>query len=40
LLLGDPTKALTQLGWVPEYDLASLVREMVNSDLNLIGTSN
>jgi GDPmannose 4,6-dehydratase len=36
LLLGDPTKALTQLGWVPEYDLASLVKEMVNSDLKLI----
>jgi len=40
LLLGDPTKAKTQLGWTPEYDLASLVKEMVNSDLNLIGTSN
>jgi GDPmannose 4,6-dehydratase len=36
LLLGDPTKALTQLGWVPEYDLASLVKEMVNSDLGLV----
>jgi GDPmannose 4,6-dehydratase len=33
LLLGDPTKAKTQLGWVPEYDLAGLVREMVESDL-------
>jgi GDPmannose 4,6-dehydratase len=37
LLLGDPTKALTQLGWVPEYDLASLVKEMVLSDLGLLG---
>jgi GDPmannose 4,6-dehydratase len=36
LLLGDPTKALTQLGWVPEYDLAGLVREMVASDLALM----
>lgn len=36
LLLGDPTKALTQLGWVPEYDLASLVKEMVHSDLGLV----
>jgi GDPmannose 4,6-dehydratase len=35
LLLGDPTKALTQLGWVPEYDLASLVKEMVLSDLKV-----
>jgi GDPmannose 4,6-dehydratase len=33
LLLGDPTKAKTQLGWTPEYDLAGLVREMVASDL-------
>jgi len=33
LLLGDPTKAKTQLVWEPEYDLAGLVREMVASDL-------
>ena len=33
LLLGDPTKAKTQLGWEPEYDLAGLVKEMVASDL-------
>ena len=33
LLLGDPTKAKTQLGWEPKYDLAGLVREMVASDL-------
>jgi GDPmannose 4,6-dehydratase len=36
LLLGDPTKAKTQLGWVPEYDLAGLVKEMVHSDLGLV----
>ena len=36
LLLGDPTKAKTQLGWTPEYDLASLVKEMVLSDLKLM----
>jgi GDPmannose 4,6-dehydratase len=36
LLLGDPTKAKTQLGWEPEYDLASLVKEMVHSDLKLM----
>ncbi|MCX8486192.1 MAG: GDP-mannose 4,6-dehydratase, partial [Crocinitomicaceae bacterium] len=36
LLLGDPTKAKTQLGWTPEYDLAGLVREMVASDLRLV----
>ena len=36
LLLGDPTKAKTQLGWEPKYDLAGLVREMVASDLRLV----
>jgi len=36
LLLGDPTKAKTQLGWEPEYDLAGLVEDMMVSDLDLI----
>ena len=35
LLLGDPTKANTQLGWKPKYDLAMLVKEMMQSDLDL-----
>ena len=35
LLLGDPTKANTQLGWQPEHDLASLVKDMVENDLKL-----
>ena len=35
LLLGDPTKAMTKLGWKPKYDLASLVKEMVESDVLL-----
>ena len=35
LLIGDPTKAKTQLGWVPRYDLDALVKEMVASDLEL-----
>jgi len=35
LLIGDPTKAMTQLGWKPKYDLAALVKEMVASDLSL-----
>ena len=35
LLLGDPTKANTQLGWMPEYDLAGLVKDMMTSDLEL-----
>lgn len=35
LLIGDPTKSKTKLGWEPKYDLAALVREMVASDLKL-----
>ena len=35
LLIGDPTKAMTKLGWKPKYDLASLVKEMVESDIKL-----
>lgn len=35
LLLGDPTKAKTQLGWQPKYDLPRLVAEMMQSDLQL-----
>ena len=33
LLIGDATKARVQLGWVPEHDLNSLVRDMVSGDL-------
>lgn len=33
LLLGDPTKANTQLGWQPKYDLQMLVAEMMEADL-------
>lgn len=36
LLLGDPTKAKTQLGWEPKYDLPLLVKDMVQSDLHLM----
>ncbi len=35
LLIGDPTKAKTKLGWMPKYDLDGLVKEMVASDLEL-----
>ena len=35
LLLGDSTKARTELGWKPTYDLKALVKEMVESDLEL-----
>ena len=33
LLIGDATKAKTKLGWIPKYDLAALVKEMMASDL-------
>jgi GDPmannose 4,6-dehydratase len=33
LLIGDPTKSKTQLGWVPKYDLQMLVSEMVAADV-------
>lgn len=33
LLIGDPTKANTKLGWKPKYDLPALIKEMVASDL-------
>jgi GDPmannose 4,6-dehydratase len=35
LLIGDPAKAKRQLGWEPSYDLAALVREMVQADMEL-----
>lgn len=35
LLIGDPTKAQTQLGWKPKYDLPALVKEMVANDVEL-----
>lgn len=35
LLIGDPTKANTKLGWKPEYDLPGLVEDMMKSDLKL-----
>jgi GDPmannose 4,6-dehydratase len=34
-LLGDATKARTQLGWKPEHTFAQLVEEMVAEDLQL-----
>ncbi len=33
LLIGDATKAKQKLGWTPKHDLASLVKEMVASDI-------
>jgi GDPmannose 4,6-dehydratase len=36
LLIGDPTKAMEKLGWIPEHDLASLVKDMMQSDVMLM----
>ena len=36
LLIGDPTKSKEKLGWVPEHDLASLVKDMMQSDVKLM----
>jgi len=36
LLLGDPTKAETKLGWSREYKLKELVDDMMASDLKLV----
>jgi GDPmannose 4,6-dehydratase len=35
LLIGDPTKSKTKLGWQPKYDLPMLVEEMVAADVKL-----
>lgn len=35
LLIGDNTKAKTKLGWNPKYTLEMLVKEMVESDLEI-----
>lgn len=36
LLIGDPTKAHTKLGWKPKYDLPMLVNDMMKGDLKLM----
>ena len=36
LLIGDPTKAKEKLGWVPQHDLESLVKDMMQSDVKLM----
>ncbi len=35
LLIGNPTKAKTELKWQPKYDLDALVEDMVSSDYEL-----
>ena len=36
LLIGDPSKAKNKLGWIPEYDLAYLVKDMMQSDIDIM----
>lgn len=36
LLIGNPTKANTVLGWTPQYDLKGLVEDMMMSDVKLM----
>lgn len=35
LLIGDPSKSMSKLGWKPKYDLPMLVNDMMTSDLEL-----
>lgn len=35
LLIGDPTKSKTKLGWEPKYDLPALVKDMMHADVAL-----
>lgn len=36
LLIGDNTKAKNELGWEPKYNLHSLIKEMMESDIKLM----
>jgi GDPmannose 4,6-dehydratase len=36
LLIGKASKAKEKLGWVPEYDLEDLIKDMMQSDLKLM----
>jgi len=36
LLIGDASKAKNKLGWVPEFDLKDLVKDMMKSDVKLM----
>jgi GDPmannose 4,6-dehydratase len=36
LLIGDASKAKYKLGWVPKYELADLVKDMMQSDVRLM----
>lgn len=36
LLIGDPTKSKTKLGWQPKHNLATLIKEMIECELERI----
>ncbi len=36
LLIGDATRAYEKMGWVPKYDLKSLIADMMSADLHLM----
>ncbi|PZP43381.1 MAG: GDP-mannose 4,6-dehydratase [Pseudopedobacter saltans] len=40
LLIGDPNKAITKLGWSPKYNIETLVEEMVASDIKNLEIEN
>ncbi|MEO0751895.1 MAG: hypothetical protein AAFY25_08830 [Pseudomonadota bacterium] len=37
-MLGDPSKAKDKLGWTPEIDLDTMIREMVEADMKRLST--
>ncbi len=40
LLIGDATKAQEELGWKPTYTFREMIKEMVETDLELLGKNN
>ena len=36
-LVGDSSKAYKKLGWKPKYDLKSIIKDMMESDLKIMG---
>jgi GDPmannose 4,6-dehydratase len=38
-LLGNPSKARTELGWTPAVNFKQLIEMMVDADLALLGSS-
>ncbi len=36
LLIGDPSKSKSKLGWEPQYDLNGLIQDMMQSDIKLM----